>query len=318
MARPTKQGLEYFPLDVDIDQDDKVYLIEAKHGLIGFALIIRLLMKIYKNGYYLPWSEKETFILAKQTSVDVNTINNVVNDCINYGLFDKNLYEKYQILTSRGIQKRYFEACTRRKKVVVVREYLLIDLGGYSNIVFADINGINVSNNPVNDCNNPQSKVKESKVKKSTPPPPISSPSSIDVNVDINVDENTEEEEAAAGAAAANCNPYRFYEENFGTLSPHIAERIEKLEEAIGSEMVVEAMKEAVANRARGIKYVEAIVDRWLANNIRSPAALKSFEAERKRVHEEKLTPLMQEAYKPAFDYDVDLNKLDELLTGGG
>lgn len=32
MARPTKTGLEYFPLDVDMDQDDKLFFIEAKYG----------------------------------------------------------------------------------------------------------------------------------------------------------------------------------------------------------------------------------------------------------------------------------------------
>ena len=30
MARPIKEGLEYFPLDCDIDQDDKIALIEAQ------------------------------------------------------------------------------------------------------------------------------------------------------------------------------------------------------------------------------------------------------------------------------------------------
>ena len=31
MARPQKNGLDYFPLDVDMDQDDKIALIEAQH-----------------------------------------------------------------------------------------------------------------------------------------------------------------------------------------------------------------------------------------------------------------------------------------------
>ena len=29
MARPQKNGLDYFPLDVDMDQDDKIALIEV-------------------------------------------------------------------------------------------------------------------------------------------------------------------------------------------------------------------------------------------------------------------------------------------------
>ena len=35
MSRPIKTGLEYFPLDVDMDQDDKLFFIEAFQFLIG-------------------------------------------------------------------------------------------------------------------------------------------------------------------------------------------------------------------------------------------------------------------------------------------
>lgn len=87
MARPTKTGLDYFPLDVDMDQDDKLFFIEAKYGLISFAIIVRILMLIYKDGYYKYYSEdKEAFMLAKRLSVDVNVLKNVINDCINDGI----------------------------------------------------------------------------------------------------------------------------------------------------------------------------------------------------------------------------------------
>jgi len=170
MARPQKEGLDYFPLDVDMDQDDKLFFIEAKHGLIGFAIVVRLLMQIYKEGYYKHYDDnKDAFLFAKRLSVDVNVIKNVVNDCINEGFFNKYLYEKYGILTSRGIQKRYLEACTRRKKVSIIKEYCLIDTENYKNIVFEYINPINVDINPdkcnITSAETPQSKVKESKVK---------------------------------------------------------------------------------------------------------------------------------------------------------
>lgn len=41
MARPRKQGLDYFPL-VDIGQDDKVQFVESVHGPVGFAIVIKL------------------------------------------------------------------------------------------------------------------------------------------------------------------------------------------------------------------------------------------------------------------------------------
>jgi len=171
LARPQKTGLEYFPLDVDIDQDDKIQLIEARFGITGFAIVIKLFMKIYKEGYYYKWTEKEQLLFSKRINVDINLVNDVINECIKWGLFDSTLYEKYKILTSKGIQRRYLEATCRRKQVELIKEYYLIDSSKYSNVVFVSINSVNVNNNPhsdkVNDDNNPQSKVKESKVKES-------------------------------------------------------------------------------------------------------------------------------------------------------
>lgn len=42
------------------------------------------------------------------------------------GLFSLPLFNDYGILTSRGIQKRYFEAASRRKDVPVIKEHVLL------------------------------------------------------------------------------------------------------------------------------------------------------------------------------------------------
>ena len=83
MARPIKEGLEYFPLDCDIDQDDKITLIEAQHGLIGFGIAIKLLMKIYNNSYFYEWTEKEQLLFSKRVNVNINEVNVVINVDIN-------------------------------------------------------------------------------------------------------------------------------------------------------------------------------------------------------------------------------------------
>lgn len=266
MARPQKQGLEYFPLDVDIDQDDKVYLIEAKHGIVGFALFIRLLIKIYKSSYYLQWGENEAFILAKQTSVDVNVIKNVVNDCINYGLFDKEMYEKYGILTSKGIQKRYFEACTRRKEVTAIKEYLLVDTSKYSNIVYVSINGDIVDINEINDnskyAKKPQSKVKESKVKY------------INTHQCVGCAENNTLIKIA-----------EIYENfGYGTVTKGVADILLSLVNEFSFEWVKEALHEGMLQNKRSLKYVQAILERWRAEG----GIDRSFKKEKDKQDESK------------------------------
>ena len=45
MARPVKEGLDYFELDCHMEE--KVRLIQAEFGLKGFAIVVKLYQKIY-------------------------------------------------------------------------------------------------------------------------------------------------------------------------------------------------------------------------------------------------------------------------------
>ena len=173
MARPIKSGLSYFPLDVDADYDDKIQLIEGLYGPIGFATVIKLYMKIYSSGYYYPWEEKEQILLAKRIGTDVNTLNNIVNECVKYELFQEKLFSEYKILTSEGIQIRFFTAVGKRKRGVVYREYLLIKEQELKEMcpsmtVDSVIQGkttVNPGITPVIQESGTQSKVKKRKVK---------------------------------------------------------------------------------------------------------------------------------------------------------
>lgn len=169
MSRPNKSGLDYFPLDVHLDE--KIELIEAKHGLAGFGLIIKLLQKIYQNGYFFEATEDRLLLLKKRLDVDYNFIVEVIKDACRWQLFYDDHYEKYNVLTSPGIQKRYFEATKRRKELEFIKEYLCFSdpKTFYKDTVNVNINSINVNKNKINDRINSQSKVKESKGKNNTP-----------------------------------------------------------------------------------------------------------------------------------------------------
>ena len=153
MARSSKSGLDYFPLDVTMD--DKIELIEAKYGIIGFGVVIKLFQTIYKNGYFADVSEERLLLFKKRIDVDIDVINAIIKDCIKWELFDGKLHKKYSILTSHGIQKTYAEATKRRKEVNLFKEYLLVN----GNILEDNVNII-----PLNTRNGTQSKVKESRI----------------------------------------------------------------------------------------------------------------------------------------------------------
>lgn len=161
MARPPRQGVDYFPLDCHMS--DSIKLIQAEFGLVGYAVVIKLWQKIYSDrGYYTEWGRDVALVFADENKVGANVVQEVVRVCLKRGIFDQRMFDEYGILTSDGIQKRFAEATARRTFIEADRRYLLI--AAPSNWVFDSRNSINVDNNAVNVDNNPQSKVKKSKV----------------------------------------------------------------------------------------------------------------------------------------------------------
>ncbi len=164
MARPIKEGLDYFTLDCHFD--DKVELVIAEFGMTGLGILIRLFQKIYSdNGYYCCWNDDVALLFSQKNGLSGNVVPEVISACIRRGVFDCGMYQHYSILTSKGIQTRYLEASKRRTSLNLKNDYLLIDIP--SNKVNVDNNSINVDINSKKDSNNTQSKVNKSKSNKS-------------------------------------------------------------------------------------------------------------------------------------------------------
>lgn len=256
MARPAKEGLDYFPLDVDIDQDDKIALIEAQHGVTGFAVVIKLLMKIYKNSYFYEWAEKEQLLFSKRVNVDINKVNAIINDCVKWGFFNKELFETYEILTSKGIQRRYLEAVGRRNKVIIEKKYLLLDseiVNVYKNLVIVDDNPLS---NVVNDYINTQSKVKESKVKKSS-----STETKITTTTTI-------------------IDPIVLFEKTLCRLSPFQTQQLIEWEKDFNGdkEIINEAIRIADDKNKRYFGFVEYLLKEWADNKLETLDQIKTYE----------------------------------------
>lgn len=107
MARPTKQGLDYFPLDVNFIQDIRMRKLVKYQGGRAVTVYALLLCIIYKDGYYIRRDKELPFIISEQSGFDEAYIGEVINCCLNIGLLSKEMYEKHGVLTSRGIQLRW-------------------------------------------------------------------------------------------------------------------------------------------------------------------------------------------------------------------
>ena len=181
MARPKKQGLDYFTNDVNFYQDIKIRKLIRHKGVQAVSVYHILLCQIYASGYYLPWDEDLPFIVSEISGLEEDTIQDIINYCITIGLFDKTVFDTHQVLTSHGIQERYISFCTvAKRKLPDNTPYLLVNLN--PNQVNSDkkvvsseqtlFNSEEINDNteetPNNSEKSTQSKVKESKVKHSS------------------------------------------------------------------------------------------------------------------------------------------------------
>lgn len=224
-------GINYFPLNVHLD--DKFELIEAEFGLKGFAIVVKLFQKIYgQQGYYCEWTEDVALLFGKNVGLGGDAVSEIVRATIKRGIFDSELYDKYQILTSRGIQERYFEAVSRRKEVEVRKEYLLIKVDQiYKNVRILNEN-VNISSKNVNISE--QKKVEESKVK----------------------EKKVEERELPRLPVRI----VKLYENNIAPLTPITLQGLDDWLNAMSEDVVEYAISEAVKNNKRNYKYIEAIL----------------------------------------------------------
>jgi hypothetical protein len=166
MARTNKTGLDYFSFDIDFFEDDKIQLVEAEFGIKGSYITIRLLCKIYKEGYFYKWGSDECLLFTKNLGVEgvsKNSVDEIVFGLVRRCFFDKERFDRFGILTSKGIQKRYFEATKRCQSIEVIKEYLLVDVSSM----------INVHINSINANINSQSKIKENKLSLNRDIPPV-------------------------------------------------------------------------------------------------------------------------------------------------
>lgn len=140
MARPIKKGLDYFPLNVTLR--GKIEYIQCMYGMLGVMVIISLWQRIYENSYYIEYGKKSALTFSKdftQLSKAVDEkkphweiFDEIVKQAVAEGIFDKDVYEKFGVLTSRGIQENYLKAKEKSTKIEFDKRYLLLSDGKFS------------------------------------------------------------------------------------------------------------------------------------------------------------------------------------------
>ena len=86
MARISKPGLDYFPLDVNFFQDRKVRRISNRHHAAGIAALTSLLCLIYKEkGFYIAWNQDPLFDILQEVCCKAEEMQDNNSDCQHFG-----------------------------------------------------------------------------------------------------------------------------------------------------------------------------------------------------------------------------------------
>ncbi|WP_414150330.1 DUF4373 domain-containing protein [Acetobacterium carbinolicum] len=183
MARPIKEGLDYFPFDVDLIADRKLRRVKIKYGPTAVMVYISLLCILYKDkGYYIDYfgENKEDVLwevcenLQGKHQPDVETVESIIEDLVACGLFSDDHFKSGAIITSRRAQRTYYGATVDRKAANINFDYWLLSENEMkelssrhpilNNFINRPKNEVNRPNNSVNHPNNTQSRVNKSKV----------------------------------------------------------------------------------------------------------------------------------------------------------
>lgn len=130
MGRPPKEGIDYAGWDTSIfDGDDRIDALIDSQGIAGFTVYFYLCQKAYgTHGYYLCWGSSQAASVSRRLGKGCSAalVASVVEKCLQICLFDRELFDLHGILTSRGIQRRYWAVKKDRSRNEVPTEYWLL------------------------------------------------------------------------------------------------------------------------------------------------------------------------------------------------
>lgn len=149
MAGRPKKRIDYAGWSVDIfTNDSKIDKLLDAQGWIGFGIYFFLCQMAFgSDGYYYEWCYDLCASTARKMGggVGAGTVKETVDYCLQIGLFDKGLFDRWGVLTSRGIQKSYLIVLKskNRKGTEIYKEYWLLDTSkkeDYQGVVFVSKN----------------------------------------------------------------------------------------------------------------------------------------------------------------------------------
>ena len=132
-----KKGIDYYQHFIGMTNDEKLSGLRMEYGSVAIDVWLTLYDLIYGgNGYYIEYGDEKTRkcevwkilgIVRGKYSPTPETISNIIEDLVAGELFSDDRF-KSGILTSKRIQKQFYQATVERKVVEINPEHWLLNL----------------------------------------------------------------------------------------------------------------------------------------------------------------------------------------------
>ena len=281
MSAPQKEYLDYYNWYCNaFDVDKRLKKLSRKYGPLGETIYRTMLDLIYSNSYYLEADLEDAAMMVVDKIgskwVSDEKCADVLVYCSELGLFDHDLV-KSKVWTAVSIQKRYFHtmAQLRRKISVTQKKYLLIDIP-FNVPTFSD------SSEEIND-------------------------SSEETGVNTT---KRKEKEIKENISYIN-KLFELFENSFARPLTQIETQLISMNlEDHSPEMMQHALKIAVENNAISMKYIQAILNNWKTNNIKT---VEQATRPRKIKQSKRSAPMPK--YSDTTDTKLSVEERNELMA---
>jgi hypothetical protein len=128
MANPSL-GLDYFSMDVNFLKDAKIIKLLHEYGPLGLSCYLCILINVYAQGYYAEYSINDLArLLINEIGGKYISGKDKLQEIILYMARIELIYSELlsqNIITSKGIQKRFLLATKKRKSQKYTKYWLL-------------------------------------------------------------------------------------------------------------------------------------------------------------------------------------------------
>lgn len=135
MARKAAKGIEYYPVYCNHTTDKRMRLLISDHDSDGYWVYQNILADGHlNNGYFFDVNDEDEFTLfaVETCKKSVVLVKQIIETAINRGFFDREIYEKYKVLTSAEMQEIYVHATKDRRykgsTVTIISEFVLYEV----------------------------------------------------------------------------------------------------------------------------------------------------------------------------------------------